>query len=162
MSQCSMMCNKSNRAANNRKCSLPVHDHWHKANVWFYCKPRMTLCLSIIYVQMKFMYLCVCQFFFLSLLVILSIALILHRCPWSLVSEAASSFSSSSSAAVSVPAAACTRCAASQDVSSPFNATPAIQSNKSIAQGCTNHILSVLMLWLSADLPSTDLTPLSE
>lgn len=42
-----------------------------------------------------------------------------HQCPWSSVSVALPPFCSSSSAAVSVPAAACTRCAASRDVSSP-------------------------------------------
>lgn len=57
--------------------------------------------------------------FFVSLLVALPSAIIPHRCPWAWVLEASSSFWSSSSPVVSVLAAACTRCAASQDVSSP-------------------------------------------
>lgn len=57
--------------------------------------------------------------FFFSVSALQTMTSLTPHCPWYLVLPALLSFSSSSSAAASVPAAVCTRCAASRDVSPP-------------------------------------------
>lgn len=57
--------------------------------------------------------------FFFSFSALQKMTSLIPHCPWYLVLRALLSFSSSSSAAASVPAAVCTSCAASRDVSPP-------------------------------------------